>query len=150
MKPYKMYTRFFIGVIFIVSCDLVHAQSDNYFSPLSGKLSSVELLDVKQNEKVKIHIGDKRLSLFVFLSPECPMCQNYTKTLNELQEKFKSRVHLAGVVPGEAYTIKDIADFENKYHTNFSILIDPKKQFALYLKATVTPQAILLDSMGNL
>jgi thioredoxin-related protein len=150
MKEYKICAPFFLGVIFIFLSYEVRSQHSNDFFPLSGQLTSVKLLDAKQNKEVKLPIGDKRFSVFIFLSPECPMCRNYTKTLNELQEKFNPYVSVAGIIAGEAYTIKDITDFGNKYHTNFSLLIDSKKQLTSYLKATVTPEAVLLDSLGNI
>ena len=150
MKKYKIQTRYLITILFIFSSYPLWAQRDNYLSALSGTLSSVEVFDVKQNKKVKIHTGDKPLSLFVFLSPECPLCQNYTKTLNELEQKYKPQVNLAGIIPGEAYTLKDITDFENKYHINFRLFVDAKQELTRFLRATVTPEAILLDSSGNL
>ena len=94
--------------------------------------------------------GDKSLSLFIFLSPECPLCQNYTKTIHQLQEKFKKQVNIYGIIPGKAYSITEITAFENKYHTTFKILIDANQKFTHYLKATTTPQAILLDNKSNL
>ncbi len=55
-----------------------------------------------------------------------------------------------GIVPGTAYTTKDMAAFQNKYHIAYPILIDAEQKFTQYLKATVTPQVILLDKEGTL
>lgn len=112
-------------------------------------IASFELLDINQQKNTRINPDEKPLSLFLFLSPECPLCQNYTLTINGLQQKF-NQLNVYGIIPGNAYTVEDAVNFQNKYHTRFKILIDSKLKFTHYLKATITPQAILLDSKGNL
>jgi thioredoxin-related protein len=115
-----------------------------------GKLSSIEILSVAQQKKSAISIAGKQLSLFIFLSPECPLCQNYSKTLKGLQERFDQQVNLYGIFPGNAYTLHEVLAFETRYNTRFNLFIDQKKQLTNYLHASATPQAILLDNKGNL
>lgn len=115
-----------------------------------SKFSSIELFNVAKQKKTGIAQENKSLTLFVFLSPECPLCQNYSKTLKELKAKFNRQVSFNGIIPGNAYTQEEVLAFENKYNTGFRLFIDQKKEFTSYLQAVATPQAILLDSKGNL
>lgn len=126
------------------------SQSRRDSSTLFKEISSFEFVEVGKQKNSRIDTKEKTLSLFIFLSPECPLCQNYTKTVNELQQKFKQQVNVYGIVPGNAYSIQEVVTFEKEYLTGFKILIDKQQQFTRYLKATVTPQAILLDSKGYL
>jgi thioredoxin-related protein len=145
-----MYKELFVILfLWFPFCEL-HAQEDNEFSRQFNKSSSFKLLNVSQRKTSGIGSDDKSLSLFVFLSPECPLCQNYSKTLRELTTEFREQVNLYGIFPGNAYTLKEVLAFENKYKTGFNLFIDQKKQLTKYLQAVATPQAILLDNTGNL
>ena len=84
------------------------------------------------------------LRVVVFLSPECPLCQNYSLPLNELQKKYAGKVEFSGVVPGKAYSAADVKAFTTKYHIAFPIMIDSAKSLSTSLKATVTPEVYLL------
>ena len=145
-----MYTRILKILCLIFSAYGAQAQADKDSLISFGKTALFELTDVRQQRNIHILLDEKPLSLFIFLSPECPLCQNYTKTVNELQQKFKQQVNVYGIVPGNAYSIKEVVAFEKTYLTSFKILIDKQQQLTRYLKAAVTPQAILLDSKGNL
>ena len=73
-------------------------------------------------------IDDEQLSLFIFLSPECPLSQNYTKTVNELKRMYNAKVKVYGIVPGDAYTPKEVTDFGEKYKFASKLLIDSKQE----------------------
>lgn len=109
-----------------------------------------EIRDASLQKNIRIDLKNHTLSLFVFLSPECPLCQNYTKTLNQLSKQYKEQVKVIGVVPGATYSAADITDFSKKYSTAFTIGIDEQQLLTKYLGATVTPQIVLIDSVGNL
>ncbi|CAN5760212.1 hypothetical protein BH11BAC3_BH11BAC3_13010 [soil metagenome] len=127
----------------------VFSQVDNNGTMLFNRISSFALVDTDTKDKSYISPKDKQLTLLVFLSPECPLCQNYTLTINQLRAKFSGQMNVYGIIPGNAYSIEDISNFEKKYHTTFKILIDSTISFTNYLKATVTPQAILVDSRSQ-
>ena len=118
--------------------------------PTFSNVAAYEIQDADLNKNIHIQLKDNTLSLFVFLSPECPLCQNYTKTLNQLTKQFKEKVKVVGIVPGAAYSTAEVTDFAKKYRTVFSIGIDQQQLLTKYLQATVTPQVILIDSIGNL
>ena len=137
-----------IGLFFTAYC--LHAQVSYDSLTSFNKIETFKLVATNQQKNTFIHLGDKPLSLFIFLSPECPLCQNYTKIINQLQEQFKTQVAIYGIVPGNTYTLKELSAFRDKYLITFNLLIDTKKLLTQYLNASVTPQAILLDSKGNL
>lgn len=87
------------------------------------------------------------LTVLVFLSPECPLCRNYVPVLNALQKKY-AEVEILGIFPGNAYTAKQINDFQKEYKVSFNLFIDKKKELTHYLKATTTPESILISKLG--
>lgn len=144
-----MFSRQVKILVFILSSYWVQAQPVSNSLPLFSP-SSFELLDLKEQKNIKIVPDRTKFLLFVFLSPECPLSQNYTRTISQLHEKFKEKVNIYGIIPGSAYTIKEVIEFENRYHTLFKIFIDTKLKLTSHLKATVTPEAVLLDPRGYL
>lgn len=84
------------------------------------------------------------LRVVIFLSPECPLCQNYSLPLNQLQKRYAGKVEFTGVVPGKAYSAADVNAFIQKYHIGFPISIDSAKTMSRSLTATVTPEVFLL------
>jgi hypothetical protein len=88
----------------------------------------------------------KKLFLFVFLSPECPLSQQYTLSLNELSKTQNRSVSVIGIFPGKSYDRKTITRFLDKYRIAFATFIDETKSLTNYLSATVTPEVILLSS----
>ncbi|WP_343673229.1 redoxin domain-containing protein [Chitinophaga sp.] len=89
------------------------------------------------------------LVAIVWLSPECPLCKNYTKPLNELNRKYAGTVTVVGVFPGHWYTQQDYTAFQKKYKAFFPLLTDKKNKLGKQLHATVTPEVCLLDSTGK-
>jgi len=92
---------------------------------------------------------EKQLRVIVFLSPECPICRNYTLTLNQLQKKYAGEVGFTGIVPGKAYSVADVKAFMDKYKLGFPVYIDTARALSTSLQATVTPEAFLLRGSKN-
>lgn len=90
------------------------------------------------------------LTLFVFLSPECPLCKNYTKDLNELAKQFPRDVKIIGIISGDAYSAKEVKSFQRKFDVSYPLYIDNHLQLTRRLNARVTPEVVLLDSIGGL
>jgi thiol-disulfide isomerase/thioredoxin len=90
-----------------------------------------------------------RFTVFVFLSPECPLCKNYSVVLNRLADQYNGSVHFVGIVPGKAYSRKEIRKFRKAYHIPFAIYPDREKSVSNYLAATVTPEVLLLNEQGT-
>ena len=77
-------------------------------------LTSVVMLSCKKEKKVfqtfdhKVFMLDtmngSRGSLYVFLAPECPLSENYTLTINQLQAQFAdSGLRFYAVISGQLF-----------------------------------------------
>lgn len=104
----------------------------------------------KGSKKAFISFYNTPLSLLVFLSPDCPLCKNYSLVLNELQQEFKSKINIYGVVPGITYSNDEVKKYINDYKIAFPIMVDPQKEFTSMVKATVTPEVVLVNKDGNI
>lgn len=91
-----------------------------------------------------------KLSALVLLSPDCPMSVNYTKTLNDLQQRFGDTIQVMGILPGATYRDSTILHFAEEYHLQFPLYVDKKMHLSRQLKGEVTPEVFLLDAKGHL
>lgn len=88
--------------------------------------------------------------VFLFLSPECPFCINYTKTISELvKDTLFNDIYFYAVYSGSDFTNRDILKFNNDYNFEITSIMDTDKKITHLLKATVTPQAIILNGNGD-
>lgn len=120
--------------------------------PISfSDLGRVNLINPITGNRQKLDLeGRKKMQLFVFLSPECPLCKNYANVLNDIVIRFNKDVDLYGVVPGSTYSNADIKKFTEKYKLTFPVVKDEKKQLTAQFKAGITPEVFLLSATGQL
>ena len=75
-------------LIALICCfESVHAQNDSVFN--SKTLSSFALFNAGTATSIHLpNASDKKFSLFIFLSPECPLSQGYLPLLNKLSKSY--------------------------------------------------------------
>jgi hypothetical protein len=88
--------------------------------------------------------------VFLFLSPDCPLCRNYSLTLNQLYTQYGLTARFYGIIPGKSDPDEEVGAFVSKYHILFPLYRDPDRTVIKRLHAEVTPQAIVLDKNGRL
>jgi hypothetical protein len=85
------------------------------------------------------------------MDPECPMCANYSKVINELAPKYLSdSIQFYGLFTGPFSTEREIKAFALKYKVEIPFILDPEYRLASYFNAEVTPEVFVLDSSGKL
>jgi len=149
MQPVKIY-------IFLLLC--TSFSKTQFAQPLNDSvfqystIASVKLIDAATNKTstLKNTAAAQPLLLFVFLSPECPLCKNYSPVLNELQRQYDKTVQFVGIIPGKTYNAATVNAFAHKYKIAFPLLIDPAKKLTDYLHGTTTPEVILLNNQYEL
>lgn len=129
----------------------MHAQQNTAsFNP--GTISSFDVKYVTKNnvQQSKILLSNKKLQLFIFLSPECPLSKNYTSALNKLFQQYGEQVEFFGCISGKGFSYAEIQSFINTYKISFPLFDDESKKFTNYIAATVTPEVMLLNNKGEL
>ena len=85
-------------------------------------------------------------TVLLFLSPECPLCENYSKTISELRSGFsEAPIRWLGIFPGSAYSKEQIYHYLSRYHPQVEVVLDPNQELTQKVKATVTPEVVLLS-----
>lgn len=103
-----------------------------------------------QDESAHINLTEHELTVICFLSPECPLCVNYARTLRLLAERFeKDSIGFYGIFSGEWVTSDEILGYRARNGLRFTMFRDTELQLTRTLKATVTPEVFVLDTKGE-
>ncbi|MFD2741981.1 MULTISPECIES: redoxin domain-containing protein [Sphingobacterium] len=94
------------------------------------------------------HIDTQKPLVLFFLSPECPLCQNYTQTIIQLNQQYKSKIQFLGIFPGKAYAPDVIRKFAEKYALDIALYQDSDFELTRDVGATVTPSVALYNTEG--
>ncbi|MDP5172296.1 MAG: redoxin domain-containing protein [Bacteroidia bacterium] len=89
-------------------------------------------------------------TVFIFLSPECPLCENYSATLKTLRAQFpEEEVSFVGIFSGQWYSRDEIQHFLARYQPPVKVVLDPRYQLQALFQATVTPEAVVVNRSGK-
>jgi len=95
--------------------------------------------------------AEGQFDVYVFLSPECPLCQNYSRNFEEIQTVYLDQgVRIIGVFPGVEYPLEDIMQYRDDYEMSIPFLLDPEFVLTNALAAEITPEAVLVDNQGRI
>lgn len=115
--------------------------------PWLSLAQQINLKDVKGKEYSLNQLQKQPYTVYIFLSPECPLCQSYSLTLKLLHEKYATKgFTFIGVVPGTDFTNEQITTYKIKYKIPFLILKDETSQLVKKMKATITPEVFLVNA----
>ena len=109
-----------------------------------SRISNVSLINLS-SEKESLKAND--LSILIMLSPECPLSKNYIPVLNQLSEDNKD-VKFYGIFPGASYPISELVQFKKDFKVQFTLLVDKQKKLTSLLKASTTPECIVINKNG--
>lgn len=124
-------------VFFIFSKTNLTAQKKQNFS---------SLIPITKIDKKRPNASDTScLDVFIFFSPDCPICKVLVPHLNEIKQKHKEQpVRFYIVIPQSLhYTKKDLQKNEIIDSLSIDIYVDRKNILTNQLQATVTPQVIV-------
>ena len=109
-------------------------------------IAEVALEDLS-GEITQIEPSINNLTVIYFLSPECPLCINYTLAMRNLETNFNSdSLKFFGIFSKEWYSPKEVKEFALKYKLDFEMLFDDGNKLAHALGATITPEVFVLNS----
>lgn len=145
MKLFQKPIPFLLAIIlFAWGFEKVSAQPFSYSYFDRDSIASFQLLSTKG--RTLDYKNSNKLSCFIFLSPECPLCKNYAPLINELQKKHAITVSFYLIVPGMSYSMGEIKSFSKEYLKNAVVYRDATFDLSRYLQATVTPEVVLIES----
>ncbi|MDX2249680.1 MAG: redoxin family protein [Bacteroidia bacterium] len=116
-----------------------------------NRITDINLFTIKDQPISLSMVNRFKVTAFFFLSPDCPLCENYSVTIGKLRQIFpENQVNFIGIFPGKFYEKMEILAYMAKYHPPVNPLLDPDLTLTCFLGANVTPEVFLVDNTGNL
>ena len=123
-----------VVLIFIMGCQ----RESSIFS------YSLENLDGRTVDFVRFK--EHKATVFITLSPDCPLCQKYSLSFRELDSTFTNEnIAIIGVFPGDYYSLEEMKDYVYDYEIPFECVRDPQMLFTKRLGAEVTPEVFVFS-----
>lgn len=102
------------------------------------------LTDINKNSDTSF-VPSELATVYIFLSPECPLCQNYTKDINALAKQYGDKIAFIGIFPGELYESSEIQAFATKYKLNIPLFRDTNLNLTNSLHVKITPTVTFVE-----
>lgn len=97
-----------------------------------------------------VGMSQASLHVYVFMAEECPVCNYMGKPLKELAVKYEPAVSFHAVFPVKNSNYKTAQLFKEQYGLmSFETLLDADHTLTKKLGASVTPEAVIIDELGN-
>jgi thiol-disulfide isomerase/thioredoxin len=94
---------------------------------------------------------ENHYTVLVFMDPECPICQSYTRTLRLLYQQYASdSVIFLGIYDSPVIRKSEIRRFHKTYDVPFAGEIDRNYALARRWGATVTPEVVVMNARGEM
>jgi len=120
-----------------------------FFYSCQGIVEKQKQADIDSLLSLK-EIQKNQSTVLFFLSPTCPLCIQYSKTISDLRNNFsKKNFKMIGVFTGKYHTESEKIIFIRSEKINIEILSDSINILANKYNITVTPEVIVLNSNGK-
>ena len=118
--------------------------------PTQEEIFGIKVSDLRGAYRSLSELREHRATVLIFLSPECPLSENYTLQVREYSENFrKDGIVFYNIFPGEFYSREEIAAFCDEFLPDNTTLLDPNYLLTRHVGATITPEAFLLNPDGS-
>jgi thiol-disulfide isomerase/thioredoxin len=95
-------------------------------------------------------LSEKKYTVWVFLSDDCPICQKYLPRLRQLSDSLADQVHFVGIFPTMYPNLPVIQSFVKKNALPFDTWIDRRQRLTRRLGAQTTPEVFLTNKRGQI
>jgi peroxiredoxin len=113
--------------------------------------TSFSLKDLAGNKTMLSTAVTAKARVYVFVSPECPLCQSYSLTLRNIYDQYRQKgIEMIGIVPGTDFTAVQISAYIKEYKIPFTILMDEQLKVVQHYGATITPEVVVTDPKGSI
>ncbi len=115
------------------------------------RLPQFSLADTAGQTHTPAEWNGKRAVVLLFLTTDCPLCNNYVPELNRIAQEYSPRGVAFYAVQGDATVADgDVRRHAKDYAYTFPYLFDPDESLSTYTGAMATPEAAVLSPDGQL
>src|ERR1041385_623514 len=112
------------------------------------RLADIACNDLEGVERRPFDPGGKSASVLLFYWHDCPVCNSYAPEVNRIVASYTNfAFYIVQVDPD--LTAAAAREHAKEYGLRAPVLLDPKHRLVKLAKATVTPQAVIIDKNGR-
>ncbi len=109
-------------------------------------LYKVKLATMSGDSLALSEVKNDTASVFIFLSPDCPIAQKYTLKLEEMSQNFSAKgCKFYGVFNDQLGQKKTALTFQEKYKMSFPILKDEQNELKGFFAASISPEVFVIN-----
>ncbi|MBO7476153.1 MULTISPECIES: TlpA family protein disulfide reductase [unclassified Campylobacter] len=125
--------------------------TQDYTAPFSLHFTDGTILKMQKNKNGFKIDNNGTATLFAFFSPWCPPCQVQSPILNNIQENFKEKLQVIGVLVGENLTNDDAKVFAIDNNVTYKISQGSENNFFANALGGVSevPFIVIYDEKGR-
>ena len=90
-------------------------------------------------------ISTPEYTVYFFVSENCPICQYYTKKINEIEEKYPE-IEVKLVFPNRTSNDSTVNAFKDKYLLKSAVILDSNHVYVDQFNANVTPETVVYNT----
>ncbi len=91
------------------------------------------------------------ISVYFFLSENCPICRYYTPELQQLHQDYAEQgITFTGVFPMLSSDEESVNTFGESFGLPFDLVKDHGQRMTQQLHATITPEVVVVDTNGEI
>ncbi len=110
-------------------------------------VKDISLQDFRGKTWSLADVKEQKILVLAFLGCECPLAGQYAETLRTIVEKHgKDGVAVWGIFSNQQDAPSELAQFAKAHRLEYPLLKDPGNVLADQLKATRTPEIVVLDA----
>jgi peroxiredoxin len=122
------------------------AAEDSAAPKLGRKIADVRFVDAAKKKVALYDFKDKKATVVVFLSFECPNSTGYSPVLADMAKRYTEQgVAFVGICCTEGETAESVAKHAEEFKLGFPVYHDSQAAAVAAFKAETTPEAFLLD-----
>ncbi|MEO1999772.1 MAG: redoxin domain-containing protein, partial [Planctomycetaceae bacterium] len=135
-----------------VAGPLPHAAVAERSAPSQNSITTpLRLTDLNGQVHNVPYQTDRLASVYVFLGLQCPISNRYIPELNRQAATFEPLgIAFYGIVSDPHTTPEEARDHQRQYPLDFPVLYDPTGSGRLQLRATHTPQVVIVEQSGRI
>jgi thiol-disulfide isomerase/thioredoxin len=101
-------------------------------------------VQLPNGRNTRLTLSSKELLVIAFLSPECPLCKNYSGKLVSLNNKYSKEADFIGIIPG-SFDREEVLEFQKEYMPSFKLVKDTSLKLTNYLEGEITPEVMVIN-----
>lgn len=119
--------------------------------PIGTRVGSLRGKDIRYLPRTLDELGERRATVLVFTTTECPLVRRYWPRLVELHRQFEPQgVRFVAINVGTGDSIRDMAAHALEFGVGFPAVKDTTGEIVRAVGATRTPEVVVLDSESTL